>query len=156
MRRVATGSSPERENLRPQRGRGRERSDVGYGDPNAPTSAARDWAGVMSHEAKPDRADSDQLKITRLAEQALALAVQLPDRPCHLRLRSGSCEVELEWPTASGPQVSSAASGPQVSSATYTAPPEQPSNVLGHRSGRHRRPQDDDDGDSRNFSLLTG
>jgi hypothetical protein len=87
-----------------------------------------------------------RVDVARLADDAAALAARLPERPSRIRMRSGPVEIEIEWP-APVPARADAAALPSR---------DEPSDLAGYRAGRHRRASDDDDGDSRNFSLLTG
>jgi len=68
-----------------------------------------------------------QAAVLRLTQDAIALARQLPGTPSRIRLRDGSCEIEIEW-DANGQ--SRAGSEPAVDESS-----EAP-------SGRHRRATD--------------
>jgi hypothetical protein len=68
---------------------------------------------------------SDPAAIARLTQDAIALASRLPGQPSRIRLRDGSCEVEIEWEPRRA--LHSVLDGQDES---------------GYRSGKHRRATD--------------
>jgi hypothetical protein len=103
----------------------------------------------MTYEPAADRMD-----ISRLANEALALAARLPGQPSRVKMRSGTCEIEIEWP-ASGELSAQEQAAHGLIAGDRADSNSAPSDLAGFRTGRHRRPGEDE-GDDRNFSLLTG
>lgn len=75
----------------------------------------------MTGEGKRDPA-----AVLRLTQDVIALASQLPGPPSRIRLRDGSCEIEVEWEPQAG----------------VHAAPDVRDDLSDYRSGKHRRLND--------------
>ena len=108
----------------------------------------------MTYEPAADRMD-----IARLANEALALAARLPGQPSRVKMRSGTCEIEIEWPSshdqAAEPDHADTAHAGVAHGEIDPQHVEQAQVFPAEESGRHRRPGDDE-GRPPSFSLVTG